>query len=390
MSDMHPHSSPQQSPRHSISAPAVAAAAPSDAAATIAQLQAQVMQLYQMHVASQQQNSNAAAPPAPSGASSHGPSVKISNPSPFKGEMGFAVDDWLGEMQQQFAYYDTKFPDDASRIRYAAAFLRGPALQWWNSSSVDQTAITSWDEFTTALHKRFRPVQAPMIARQRLDKLRQRTGQSVNQYVNQFQTTMTPITDMGDADQVHHFVNGLLPSIAGKVWERHPDQLKDAIDYAVSIEAMSNFGRASAPAAFGFGNRSSNGTSSASSSAPMDLNHIGDGSNDNHEGDSLGPRFHDDPSASRSDPALQAMLTKMETLEHRVLAMANGGGRNTSSSSLSSSGRRGKDYVEGLKPGEIDQLMQEQRCFRCKGKGHRKADPVCPKYPKSAPRSVNW
>ena len=52
---------------------------------------------------------------------------------------------------------------------------------------------------------------------------------------------------MGDADQVHHFVNGLLGPIAFKVWEKHPTTLVQAIDAAVSVEAMHNYGRAAAP-----------------------------------------------------------------------------------------------------------------------------------------------
>ena len=195
--------------------------------------------------AAQQQQQQAAVVAAPQ-AQAPVPLPKIRTPSSFAGAMGFAVDDWISEMQQQFVYYGASFPDDAARVRYAVAFLSGSALHWWEHEPGAQSVV-SWSEFVRRLHARFRPVQAAMLARQRLGKLRQSERHTVNQYVGAFQTVLTPIVDMGDADQVHHFVNGLLPSIAAKVWERHPKTLVEAIDYAVSVEAMGNFGRAAMP-----------------------------------------------------------------------------------------------------------------------------------------------
>ncbi len=389
---MHPHASPQSSPRHSVSGPA--GAAPHAQSDVLAQLQAQVMQLHQQQQQQQQQLQAAQQAALQAHAQSHvgaqsAPSLpKIRSPSQFKGEMGFAVDDWICELEQQFAYYTRAFPDDASRIKFAVAYLHGPAVHWWDKEP-SRAAIGSWDEFLAALRKRYRPVQASMLARQRLDKLRQRTGQSVNAYANQFQMTLQPIADMSAADQVHHFVNGLLPTVAGKVWERHPITLPAAIDVAVSVEAMSNFGRAAMPSGFGFANRSSASHSAASSgSAPMDINHIGHDDHDDQDAEIEPPRIHEEPSGS--DSALIAVLTsmgaRMEAMEHRVLALAGG----SQSRSAGPAPRRDDNRVPGLKAGEIDQLRRERRCFRCKGTGHFKTDPKCPKFPKSAPRSVNW
>ena len=222
------------------------------------------MQLHQQQQQQQQQlqaaqqaamQAQAQAHGAAAGAQSTPSLPKIRAPSQFKGEMGFAVDDWICELEQQFAYYNRAFPDDASRIKFAVAYLHGPAVHWWDKEPSKAIVGLSWAEFLVTLRKRYRPVQASMLARQCLDKLRQRTGQSVNAYANQFQMTLQPIADMSAADQVHHFVNGLLSNVAAKVWERHPLTLPTAIDYAVSVEAMSNFGRAAMPGGFGFANR---------------------------------------------------------------------------------------------------------------------------------------
>jgi len=278
---------------------------------------------------------------------------KLRQPSQFKGEMGFAVDEWISEMEQQFAYYE--IADPAARIKIAVAGLAGPALRWWDQEP-NREALQTWALFVARLHARFRPVQAAMIARQRLDKLRQKAGQSVNAYANLFQTTLTPISDMGDADQVHHFLNGLLPYVAGKAWERHPVNLRTAIDVAVSVEAMGNFGRAAAPSGHRYGH---GGTSIVSSSAPMDVNYVESGSGD---GDLV-----DQAAAPQVDPVSAAILAKLEAMDLRINALAQGAGTHAGKKATG-------DKVAGLKAGDIDRLRAENRCFRCKKKGHFKRE----------------
>jgi len=220
-----PHSSPQGSPRGSVSISAT-----SDPHAELAQLKAQVLHLgavMQQQYAHQQSSSSA----APHQSQSAPRLPKIRPPSTYSGASGFAVDDWISEMVQQFSYYGAQFPDDIARIKYAVACLSGPALKWWEHVP-DEQRPSSWDEFVTLLRARYRPVQAAMLARQRIGKLRMGPNHSVNSYTGVFQTTLTPIVDMGDADQVHHYMQGLLPHLAGKVWERHPKTLREAIDFA--------------------------------------------------------------------------------------------------------------------------------------------------------------
>jgi len=291
---------------------------------------------------------------------------KIRQPALFKGDMGFAVDDWIAEMVQQFAYYGTKFPDDQARVRFAVSYFAGHALQWWQRDG-EQAGIVDWASFVACLHARFRPVQASMVARQKLDKLRQKGGQSVNLYAHAFQTTLTPVDDMGAMDQVHHFVNGLLPHIAGKVWERHPKDLRHAIDYAVSVEAMGNFGRNAAPSSYGaFGGRAA---SSSGTGAPMDINHVSSAYEENDDADGQVSESTSAPSAL--DPVSALILSRLEGMDKRINALAHGG---SASRSGGSSATRGDDRVPGLKSGDVRKLQSEGRCFRCKQKGHMKRD----------------
>lgn len=294
---------------------------------------------------------------------------KLRAPATFSGAMGMVVDDWLSELKQQFAYYGSKFPDDTTKIGFAAAHLAGPAMKWWEQ--VDRVTIDSWDAFVGALHERFRPVQASMFARQRLGKLRMRETHSVNQYVSAFQTILTPITDMGEADKVHQFINGLLVTYFGRVWEKHPKTLKEAIDAAVSVEAIVKYGR---DAGMGRGTSSysrATSSSSHSSSDPMELSNI--------ELESFFTSIEESPKSGSTggDVAINALvLAKMEALDRRLNAISFGG-------SSSSFGHRGRsDRIPGLTADEITTLRKESKCFRCKQVGHMKGD--CPKKPKNA------
>jgi Retrotransposon gag protein/Zinc knuckle len=340
-----PSGSPHASPRGSVSMAAPSHTTDPFLLQELATLRAHVQQLGQ-HAQQQQLQQQ---PPR-----SGGLHLKIGNPREFKGEMGFVVDDWLTELQQQFVFYgNTQFSTDADKIRFALAFLRGSALHWWMYEP-NKEAVTTWDHFVTRLHARFRPVQAAAIVRQRLDKLRQKTGNSVNAYANAFQNTLTPITDMGPADQVHHFVNGLLPHIAGKVYEKAPKDLRAAIDAAVSVEAMGNFGR------------SASGHSVShhpSSSVPMDLNAVEQEVDEEKE-----------TIPASTDAVVAALLAKMESMEHRLLALGTQGGP------AKPFGNRA-DLVPGLKAEDIDRLRREGKCFRCKQSGHMKKD--CPRRPKA-------
>jgi hypothetical protein len=356
--------SPQHSPRGSLSV---------DPFAEIAALRAQVQQLV-AHAQQQHAQQQAAAVPAPV-ALGGSLGLKIRNPSMFKGEMGFVVDDWIHEMGQQFLFYGAnKFPTDDHKIRFALAYLTGPAIHWWNNEPKKEE-IATWAAFVARLHARFRPVQAAMIARQRLDMLKQRPGQSVNSYANAFQSTLTPIADMSNADQVHHFVNGLVGPIAGKVWEKYLTltDLRAAIDAAVSVEAMGNYGRGASSSNSAFKGRAPYAPRSASEQTAMDLSNVdlgGDPEDDSPEASGAVPRPSAGPTGS--DALLASMLSQMQLLQHQVSALA--GGRPSDS--------RSRDRLpdSSFKPGEIAELMKEGRCFRCKQKGHMKSE--CPKKPK--------
>jgi hypothetical protein len=354
----------QQSSASSSSAPA-----PSDPLAALAQLQQQhaaLQQQVQQQAMQQQQQfahmqqaamAQAAAVAAGAPAAAAPRSLpKIAPVIKFKGTMGGAADTWNSAMVQQFVYYG--ITDEATKLRMAAGNLEGDALTWYNSIP-HVSAPTTWNEFMEQLYRRFRPVAAVLIARQSLAKLRMGPGHSVSAYTHRFQTILTAINDMSAADQVFQYTYGLTPALASHVWEKHPATLAEAIEVAASKEATQGLtaGRGAGPSHF------RSGAGASSGSVPMDINHIAHGGAEDEESEAA-PRFHEEPSAARMESLL---LAKFEAMEQRLAALS-------SKPAPSNSSNKSGDRVPGLKPGDIERLMKEGRCFRCKQTGHRKAD----------------
>ena len=304
--------------------------------------------------------------------------------------MGFAVDDWICELEQQFAYYNRSFPDDASRIKFAVAYLHGPAVHWWDKEPAKAIVGLTWDEFLVTLRKRYRPVQASMLARQRLDKLRQRTGQ-IRQRLRQ------PVPDDAAADRRHERGGPGAPFRQRAAVQRRRKGVGAPSAHAAHCHRLRRVGGGHEqlrPRRHAGRIRIRQSLESRRTPLPARAacpwTSITSVTTSKTIPTPRSSRRASTRSRPAADSALIAVLNRMdarvEAMEHRVLALAGG----SQSRSASSAPRRDDNRVPGLKAGEIDQLRREKRCFRCKGTGHFKTDPKCPKFPKSAPRSVNW
>lgn len=283
---------------------------------------------------------------------------------------GYEIDAWVRDMRVQFSFYGARvFPDDTAKVRHAAMFLKGRAAEWWDAEDKSTGVDSSWDLFVERLRERYRPMQAAVVARERLRRLKQ-TG-TVSAFADVFQKELTPIKDMSASDQIFNFVSGLSSvAVANKVREKEPKTLHEAMDIAVRAEVFLSAGR------FGHGQSHFGGRGAAaanhSATVPMDVNALQAHVENEEQQDSVERGATTDSDNAQSElPA--ALMAKVEAMvQHRVAAMmqAKGG--------ISFNGAN--DRVPGLKASEIEKLRAEGRCFRCKQKGHSKRD--CPKGPK--------
>ena len=292
-----------------------------------------------------------------------------------------AVDEFLRAQKQQHAFYGADLATDAAKLKFVAVHMSGAAAQWFETQQTGATPIGTWVEFEERFLKRYRPVKAEMAARQRLSQLKQRATTSVSVYASLFQSILSPITDMSEKDKLFSFIQGLLPSIQIRMWEKEPTSLAEAINTAVSIEAMLSFGRHGVvPQGFGGGrSHGSNGSGASASSSSsgagvqMDLSNLALNEDSAAELDLFAQwklAEREETYASSQDraaaSAMMAMQGQLQALEHRLANMSFG----------PKQGGGDRDRIPGLKSDDIKKLMKEGRCFRCKKTGHMKSE--CP------------
>lgn len=373
-------SSPLASPGAAASPSSSSSPAPVDVAAVLAlnaqmqaagaELQKKVQALEAEKAALLAQRNGAAASSSGGSSASQG-HPKGPTPPEFHGTKtgGYEIDAWVRDMRVQFSFYGARvFPDDTAKVRHAAMFLKGRAAEWWDAEDRSTGVENSWDLFVERLRERYRPMQAAVVARERLRRLKQ-TG-TVSAFADVFQKELTPIKDMSASDQIFNFVTGLSSvAVANKVREKEPKTLHEAMDIAVRAEVFLSAGR------FGQGQSHFGGraASTTSASVPMDVNALQTQAEIEEQLQESSERTAASDSDNAQSEFSAALMAKVEAMvQHRVAAMMQAkGGINFNGAN---------DRVPGLKASEIEKLRAEGRCFRCKQKGHSKRD--CPKGPK--------
>jgi len=315
-----------------------------------------LVQQQQQQIAAQQLQ---LAVPAPaSAAPARAPQPRIAAAPTFSGGAA-TLDVWLREMRQQCSFY--QLPDDAARLVFLCAQLRGGALEWWDTlpSATRAGHSLSLIAFEAALRKRFQPVNAADSARTQLDSLRQGPRQSVHEYTSAFHRLLTSVPDMSAADQLHRYLFGLRPALQTQLRIAGVASLDAAIEAASRIGAIGQFATGSAAAA---GYMPPQGDSSA-----MDLNEV---QLDSIEG--LEPS-HTDPADDAAPVSRAEFRQLLNALQQQRGAAATKG---DSKRAPFGRGSRGPPKVQGLSPGEVRKRLDAGACFGCGQTGHRKAD--CP------------
>jgi hypothetical protein len=259
--------------------------------------------------------------------------VKPQAPEAFNGTRT-KVDQFLIQLRRYLVLANlTTNISDQRQVEYAAQFLTGEALVWFENVQKSGVPIVSFLEFETKVRAHFIPYGTEKIARTKLRQLQQ-TG-SVQAYSTLFMQTVTHCRDMHVADQVEQYVAGLKGNVYREVVLKDLRTLQEVMDYAVFVEARfqhhrdggfrsfrDRFTPSSGPRHSGSGTA----VTASSSSVPMDLSAI----EDHHEVD------------------LNAM---------------NG------------------QVLKKLTDAERDQLRRQGKCFRCRQSGHISRD--CPKGSKN-------
>lgn len=296
---------------------------------------------------------------------------KIPLPSTFSGKTGAAVDEWIEEMEKQFGFYPDYFATEEARIAHALMYIASMVTAWYRTCSEEHrlagTPIVTWAGFVAVMLERYQPVSASMTARANLDRITQ-TG-SVAGYSQVFYNNMVYIKDMGAADQVHQYTRGLKQVIKFEVVKQKPRTLTEAVQIAITAEALIHTSSGSSSSSSGFTyrpSRTGHSGSGAGSNAPMDVNHLGldapftGGAQERTDVNSDSSTREELLSIVRN---LQTQVQSQQSLN----AMFGGQDRRAQRGS-SSTGPRVK--VPGVSHEDYQRCRREGVCIKCKKPGH--------------------
>lgn len=181
------------------------------------------------------------------------PPLRLGKPTKFTGRREDAMDihAWLFGLDTTFNAY--KITADSDRIIHGSSLLDKIALDWWRyeveaSKSGGPALPSTWAEWCALIVAKFEPINAERNARDKMASLRQ-TG-SVTSFAIALQNLMLKTPSMHADDRKHRFIQGLKPHIQRELSIREPVDLREAVNMAERIDAVtyrpsSSVGRAS-------------------------------------------------------------------------------------------------------------------------------------------------
>ena len=289
----------------------------------------------------------AGAPPAPRAAE-----PRIPAPAQYDGKAA-ALDDWLSELGQQFAWYGASTGTDALRLRFATAYLRGAARDWWTHHP---SPPVTWAAFSDALRARFQPVTAAHAARAKLLSLAQGKA-PVNDYIAAFRRLLVSVPDMGEADKLFQFLRGLRPPIAAHLRIQNVTTLDAAVQMAARIGSVGEMAAAAQEHA--------GAASSSAAHAPMELDALLNIEGLEQETSGCVPQ-----TAPGNAPATQAQLAELLNALRGQLKGSAGSGNNAGTRSGKPRRFGGPPRIPHLTPAQVHEYMAAGKCFGCGSKEH--------------------
>ena len=139
-------------------------------------------------------------------------------------------------------YSAVNLTNDAAKISFADALLRGDALTW--RRTIDMPS--DWDSWKTLLISAFQPVNPSETARDRLARLRQTT--SVRAYVAVFRTVCLLIPAITEDEKKDRFIRGLKPKIMNELRIKPQETFEDTVKMAVRLDTIGSIDAPEIPA----------------------------------------------------------------------------------------------------------------------------------------------
>jgi hypothetical protein len=283
---------------------------------------------------------------------------RVDGPSTYDGRSGAKIDQWKRELEMQFTWH--RQDTDEQKVRYATMFLRGAALDWWQSLT---TKPLTWLDMINALTERFQPITTAQTARTKLDALVQGPKQPIHNYIMEFRALLVHVPSMDEGDKLHRFMNGLKKDIQTQLRIQGVTSLDNAIAMAARVGQLGEFGAAAAVSS----QRTSNG------SAPMELDSI------------LAAIGGDDDDAGDDEPVT---MTRGELKLALAAIRVHRGDASKFQDRFRQRSERPLPKIPHLSEAQVKARMENGECFGCASKEHRSRN--CPKRRVDAAGKVSW
>lgn len=239
--------------------------------------------------------------------------VRPPKPPKFKGANKYPrVLEWA-HLAENYLRAANLYPHGPQAIWHISTFLEGDAMSWWRLYSDEirrgiKPDIGTWEQFRDILVETFQEFNHETEIRDRYQALRQ-TG-SVAKYTAEFRSLVVELKDETEAQRVYQFLKGLKSEIQARTRTQKPTSLTQAMDIADEADRANTHS--------------------------MRAGRFGGAVNWNR---------------GRQD---------------RTAVVADSGPRPMQVGAVRQSAQRGPTLSEA----ERQRLMREERCFKCKRKGH--------------------
>ena len=178
---------------------------------------------------------------------------------------------WLFALGNYFEALGTPAEEDQQRIAFAVTLLAGPALEWWRQMTllsnrqevpreeadndvarnlfntpigaetrarmaVLQQKPTTWPQFVEAITARFDLVNASLVARGKLKRLRQLT--SVQDYTRRFLSLCAEVDNMAEAEKCDKYFDGLRKEVQDVLVVRGIEDFATLVAAAERVDSL--------------------------------------------------------------------------------------------------------------------------------------------------------
>jgi hypothetical protein len=242
-------------------------------------LQQQVQQQQVLIEALQAQPAAQPGPAAPATT----PRPKPNRPDTYDGRRTLeAAENFVFQHEEYFAALGMAVgANDAQKISFAAANLRGQAALWYRELKLridagTAQAFANWADFASQLKEAFKPFNASRLVRDRLARAYQRT--SVQEFVNELRNIRLHLPSLTDEELFDRFIRGLKYPIRKELVTREAATFEEAARIAERLDAATfNFQRNNPDRGNGNRDKRDNAESNPRSSngpTPMELGAI--------------------------------------------------------------------------------------------------------------------